>query len=150
MFAATASAQNPTPPLSALNDWATTSVSKLLQATSNETLKTASDAFFANDVSLVLNGKVFSIPEYNAQRVGLGFNGSTTVSFPAALEVPTVANSSLAGEVALFINVQVMGTPDVFTTMNLIIRPDPFASGPDTRRVYALDQVAAPQMPKQT
>ncbi|KAJ7749435.1 hypothetical protein B0H16DRAFT_1845537 [Mycena metata] len=106
----------------------------------------ASNTFFADDASIVSNGKVFSITEYNAQRVALNFTGTTTVTFSAALEVPTIANSSLAGAVALFFNVQVMGMADVASTMNLIIRPDPFASGRDTRRVYALNQVAASQI----
>ncbi|KAJ7037123.1 hypothetical protein C8F04DRAFT_1393866 [Mycena alexandri] len=146
IIAVCADASNPTPPRSALNDWAQTTVSGLLQATSVAALTTASDAFFADDVSIVLNGKVFTVAEYNAQRLGLGFNGTTTVKISAGLEVPTVANSSLAGEVALFFNVQVMGIPDVASTMNLIIRPDPFVSGPDTRRVYSLDQVATLQI----
>ncbi|KAJ7749484.1 hypothetical protein B0H16DRAFT_1691902 [Mycena metata] len=137
-----AAAQKPAA-LPALHEWAETAITAVFTATSPAALNDAYELFWADDVSIVLNGLALSTKEYSDRRSAQGFSGTSTIQFTASFDQPTVANSTQAGLVSLFFTNAVPGMPAVDSTMNLIIRPDPFAKTADTRRVYFIDQVAA-------
>ncbi|KAJ7706491.1 hypothetical protein B0H16DRAFT_1481993 [Mycena metata] len=141
LLVATASAQSGALPT--LHEWAETAITGVFTATSPAALNDAYELFWADDVSIVLNGVAISTKEYSDRRSAQGFNGTSTIQFSASFDQPTVANSTQAGLVSLFFTNAVPGAPPVVSTMNLIIRPDPFAKTADTRRVYFIDQVAA-------
>ncbi|KAJ7749472.1 hypothetical protein B0H16DRAFT_874514 [Mycena metata] len=137
-----AAAQQPAA-VPALHEWGKTAITAVFTATSTAALNDAYELYWADDVSIVLNGVAISAKEYADRLSAQGFNGTSTIQFTASFDQPTVANSTQAGLVSLFFTTAAPGTPPVVSTMNLIIRPDPFAKNADTRRVYFIDQVAA-------
>ncbi|KAJ7136265.1 hypothetical protein C8R46DRAFT_1047704 [Mycena filopes] len=139
---AEAAAANCSAPLSTLTAWAEKYLRATIKVTSAAATTAAFDAFLAADVNITLNGNHIARADYVALRLGKGFSPSDSITFFDSIEVPTVANSSAAGVVALFYSDHVGDT--IRSVSNLVIKPDPSVSSAhnaDTRRVFVINQV---------
>ncbi|KAJ7024148.1 hypothetical protein C8F04DRAFT_1401287 [Mycena alexandri] len=135
-----AAAKGPTPP--PLNTWAENALATVIKATSVSALDTAFDAVLSQDVTIAVNAMSLSRADYIAKRQSQGFDTAAKIVYSQALEAPTVANSSAAGEVALYF-VATIGANVVTSSMNLVIGQDTTLSPPptDSRRVNSINQI---------
>ncbi|KAJ7749461.1 hypothetical protein B0H16DRAFT_1888169 [Mycena metata] len=128
--------------LPALDIWAETHLAAVVHSTNPDEVAAAFDAFWSDDVWITFNGVATSAADYHARRITQGFNVTLNIMYAATVAAPSMANSSQAGAVALFFTNQV-GGKNVTSIMNLLIAPDPYVTGNDTRRVHNINQVAA-------
>ncbi|KAJ7743380.1 hypothetical protein B0H16DRAFT_1463710 [Mycena metata] len=141
---AAASKGPPAPVFPSLTKWAESALAAVIEATDAASLDAAFDAFLAKNVSLTINDMSISRANYIAKRQAKGFVTTSKIVYRDDMEVPTVANSSQAGMVALFFNVTI-GNVIVNSGMNLVIEQEPslLSSDPtcDARRVFNINQV---------
>ncbi|KAJ7749471.1 hypothetical protein B0H16DRAFT_1888174 [Mycena metata] len=125
-----------------LDIWAETHLSAVVHSKNPDEVAAAFDAFWSDDVWITFNGVATSAADYHARRITQGFIVTLDIMYAATVAAPTVANSSQAGAVALYFTNQI-GNVTVTSIMNLLIAPDPYLTGNDTRRVYNINQIAA-------